>query len=80
VAGIWLCVWLSDLCVVCCLVIVTVWRCIALGVVVCLCLIVLTCCNCRGFSAVDILGFVSCVSEWRVCTDCGKRALELCRG
>jgi len=36
--GILLCVWLSDFCVVCCSVIVTVWRGIALGVVVCLCL------------------------------------------
>jgi len=50
----------------------------------CCCLFVsvfwLTCCTCRGFSVVDLsVVFVSGVSEWRVWTDCGKRALELCR-
>jgi len=49
VAGVLLSVWLSDWCVVCCSVIATVWRCIALGVVVCLCLIVLTGCTCGDF-------------------------------
>jgi len=38
----------------------------------------LTCCTCRGFSVVEHLGFVSGLSEWRVWTDCGKCALELC--
>jgi len=51
--------------------------------IVCVCLFVsvfvLTCCTCRGvFLLLIFFCFVSGVPEWRVWTDCGKCALELC--